>query len=472
MIFRRKKSLLFFIISIITLTNCSNLFCFNKECLNIKDTTSIKFFVNKILIFGNDVTKEEVILREMQTKENDTTNLRILEQDIMRLYNLGLFNKIDVLPVSVGDNKLNLMITVTENFYIMPLPQAGIKEGDIGKLWAGMNLMWRNFRGWNETLGLNFGIGYEPFINAYYLNPWIGKSDHFFTTYNLGYSYSNNRNVFTDESAKSVYSKDDLVKYSLSSFNSSFGIGKYFGKYTNVNTSFSYTFLRVSDYAPGRTISLDGKDSYLSFSAGINYDTRDLFNFTTSGTFLDVKYTKYGILHNQIDVHRVCTDMRKFIPLNIVGNYSFTFASRIITSNSLGGNIPVYLRETFGFDKIIRGWKDEVFEGENIIGFFNELRFPVIKPFYVDGKNHILLNNSSLLRNFSYRYGLYLTAFCDVGSAYNRSDNLFNLHFNNGFGFGADLLLPFNLIMRIDYAARKQNTKYLTQFIFSLNSSF
>jgi len=432
----------------------------------------VKILVNRILIIGNDVTKEEVILREIRTKENDTTNIITLQNDILRLYNLGLFNKVEFLPIPTGDNRFNLVITVSENFYILPLPQAGFKEGDFTKFWAGINLMWRNFRGMNETVNLNFGLGYEPFIYANYSNPWLGKNEHFFTNFSVGYSNTNNRNVFREDTLNSILTKDDLQKYKINNFYSNFTIGKYLNKFTNINTTLGYSFLSVSDNAFGRTISPDGKDSYLSFTAGFNYDKRNLYNYTTSGTYADIKYYKFGIFHDQIDLNRVRLDIREFIPLNISENYSITFASRLVTSNAIGGKMPVYLRESFGFDDIIRGWKDNVFEGENLLGLFTELRIPVIKPFLVDGKRHIILNKFSILRNFSYRYGMYVTVFFDVGNTYNREDNITDVHFRNGFGTGLNLLLPFDVVARIDLAARRQNSVYYSQFIFSLASSF
>lgn len=436
------------------------------------DSIKSEFYINKILMFGNDVTNKEVILRELRTKENSNTNIKILQEDANRLYNLGLFNKVDVLPVNIGNNKFNLLITVIENFYILPLPQAGFKEGDIKKFWAGMDFLWKNFRGWNETLDLNFGIGYEPFINAFYANPWLGKEDHFFSTVSMSYSKNFNRNVFNSNTQTNIYTKDDLEKFTVNSYGSNVTIGKFFDKFTNINTSIGFNIISVSEYAPGRTISSDGTDSYFSFQAGINLDTRDLFNYTTSGNYLDLKYIKYGLFHHQIDLNRVVLDVRKFIPLNFSKNYSVCFATRLISSNAIGKNMPVYLRESFGFDKIIRGWKDNVFDGENLLGFFNELRIPVINPFWVKGKDHILLKKFSLSRNFSYRYGLYLTLFYDVGNSYNRGDNIFNVHFRSGFGSGLNIILPFDIIGRIDLAARKQNSKYYSQIIFSLNSSF
>ena len=80
---------MFFLIIALTVINCKILYSCDKEFYCSKDSSETKIFVNKILIIGNDVTKEEVILREIRTKENDTTNIITLQNDVLRLYNLG-----------------------------------------------------------------------------------------------------------------------------------------------------------------------------------------------------------------------------------------------------------------------------------------------------------------------------------------------------------------------------------------------
>ena len=141
----------------------------------------MSLYIENIVISGNKITEADIILREMQTKENSYTSVEVLNRDIQRIYNLGLFTKVDVAPLPSSDKGYSLLITVEETFYILQIPIGGIKDGDLKKIWMGLNLKWRNFRGRNETLGLAFGVFYDPFINLSYSIPCIGKHHHYYT---------------------------------------------------------------------------------------------------------------------------------------------------------------------------------------------------------------------------------------------------------------------------------------------------
>ena len=73
-----------------------------------------KFTVGRILLIGNDITNDDVILREIKTREGGKFKLDVLENDVNRLYNLGLFNRIDVIPAPVSDTSLNLVFEFEE----------------------------------------------------------------------------------------------------------------------------------------------------------------------------------------------------------------------------------------------------------------------------------------------------------------------------------------------------------------------
>ncbi len=77
------------------------------------DSTYIKIMqemiIERIILVGNEKTKDEVILREMQLHEGGKFNLEYLENDVKRLYNLGLFNRVDVVPAPLSSSKINLV---------------------------------------------------------------------------------------------------------------------------------------------------------------------------------------------------------------------------------------------------------------------------------------------------------------------------------------------------------------------------
>ncbi len=438
---------------------------------SIKVNNSI--YLDKIIIFGNDKTKNEVILRELETKENSILDTNLIKSDIQRLYNLALFNKVEFLFVNSNRKRVNLIIQVEESFNFLPLPQGGIKEGDFKKIWGGFNFVWRNFRGLNETINLSFGIGYEPFISFAYTNPWIFGKNHYFLSYNLGYSRNYGRNSLDNDTIGYIFNKNELPTFNIDNFNTGIRLGKYITKRINILASLAYNSVYTGEYQEGRTINSSGKDKYFSIGASINYDSRDIARYTLSGALIDFRISHSGLFNSSININKFNSDIRTFIPIKLSENYQITLASKLKSTISFGqGYIPSYMKESFGYGDLIRGWDNFVMEGESKLGFSAEVRIPVIKVFYVKGKDHFIIKRFKIFRDFSYRYGLFLTTFFDSGTVWDREDKLLSLKFIKGFGFGLNFLLPFDFIGRLDTGFKYQNSKFKGQIVISLDSSF
>lgn len=431
------------------------------------------FTVNRILIVGNDVTKEEVILREMKTKEGEKLNLNNLENDVKRLYNLGLFNRIDVVPAPLNAKNLNLVLEMEEMFYFLPIPQGGIKEGSFKKLWGGVNFQWRNFRGWNQTINLSFGVGYEPFISAGFSNPWIFGKHHLFYNFGVRYSRSYPRNTGMSDSLGRIFLKDDVPSFVLDNFQTDLRIGKYLGENMSLSAVLAYNSYYTSIYEKGRTVNRDGLDRYVTSAVELKYDTRDYAKFATYGSFYDLQLSRMGIFSSSFDLNKFRADLRRYIPVKLSDSYAPVISARYCSVITFGGGeLPVYLRESFGYADMVRGWDNYVFEGENKMIGSLELRIPVIKPFYVKGRDHFILRKIPGMKMLSYRYGVYATVFIDAGGVWGRGERLFDTRFRNGYGIGLNFLLPFDFVYRTDLAFRNENKNYKGQIIFSLDASF
>lgn len=431
-----------------------------------------EMFIGKIIIAGNEITDEDIITRELSIKEDSRLDMKMLEEDVERIYRLGLFNKVDVIPVPTDTaNKINIMFLVEERFYFLPIPQGGFRNGEFSKFWAGMNIVWNNFRGRNENLGLSFGIGYEPFVNLNYSVPWIGKTAHYFSSVSFSYSKSYNRSLKTldDTLTNSIPSSEN--NYENYNFGAGLTLGKYYSRNFSVNGGLRFNIVETSQYEPERTVSSDGKDEYLTFSAAGKFDTRNSSEYTLLGSYYSLEYVKFGF-GKLMDFNKVNFEARKFIPIKLTDEYVITYAARFFGTLSFGGTIPTYLKEYFGYDNLVRGYKKVVFEGENKTGIYNELRIPVITPFYIKGKSIPLAKRIGSLKNLNYKLGLYATVFFDIGGIWNKTDNFFNTRFRNGYGAGLNFIMPFGLTFRSDFAFRKEGKKYIPQVIFDLGSSF
>ena len=145
-------------------------------------TTDTSFVVIKrLVIAGNQITKPQVIIREMMIKEGDTIDVSLLEKVLSRskdnLMNLGIFNFVDIKTAMDPGVGLALLVNVSERWYIIPIPQfelvdrnfnEWVRSGDLGRVNYGLNLDWTNFRGMNETIKLQFKWGYTRKIGLSY----------------------------------------------------------------------------------------------------------------------------------------------------------------------------------------------------------------------------------------------------------------------------------------------------------------
>jgi outer membrane protein assembly factor BamA len=432
---------------------------------------SKNIIIRKIILAGNEVTDEDVILREIRTKENHPLNADLLKKDLERLYNLSLFNKIDIFPVPTDSlNTIDLMFLFEESLYIIPLPQGGFRNGQLTQFWAGLNLIWRNFRGRNETLNASFGIGADPFVGVGYTIPWIGRDAHYFASVNVSFSKTRNQSLQTVNSSGNEIPDSD-INYSLYNFKSSLTVGKYFTPAFSVTGSLRYTSLVTTQYEPGRTVSSDGKDQFFDLSINGRYDTRNSYDYTTDGTLLIIDYTKEGF-GGLIDFNRVSIDARNFIPVKLSDSYSVSLGISATGSVSFGTPVPSYMKQFFGYDKVIRGHKKLVYEGDNRLGFFNEIRFPILKERYLKGSDIPAVNQFSMFRRMNYRFAIYATVFFDIGTTWNMKDRFFHSQYHNGFGAGLNFILPFGLIGRTDYAFRIDGKQFVPQIVFDLNAAF
>ena len=123
---------------------------------DFKSLDSLKPLISDVVITGNKITDDEIILREMQLKKGMPFNSAQCIEDENRINNLGLFVRAEVIPVLQNDNKVLLKVAVQEKWYIYPMPAVGFVDGDVNKLWVGANIRWQNFRGKNEKREIFF----------------------------------------------------------------------------------------------------------------------------------------------------------------------------------------------------------------------------------------------------------------------------------------------------------------------------
>ncbi len=404
-----------------------------------------KLRVRSINVYGNESTKDYIILRELSTAIGDTLDLEKLEFDKNRIYSLGLFNRVEIAHAPEG-SETDLTIKVHERWYIYPFPVLGFKYRDPKKVYYGAGVAHTNFRGRNEKLIGQFALGYDRWAQIIYQNPKITDGDDIF--FRLSGSWSRVQNLNPDRGT-----------YQQRSYGGSVSLGKRFGLYSLFVARVGYETWEVSDVAVGRTISSDGRDAFPSVGLGYTYDTRDIREYATEGILINVQATKDGFGGTSVNTLRYGYDVSSYIP---VGG-GISTAARTHGQFVSGGPVPPYRYTYFGHGERIRGYFSTIIEGENIIGGNVEVRIPILSPRYYEFPY-------SPLPEFSvWRYGLYAGIFADAGKTWFRSEGPGGRRWYSGFGAGLHFLLPYSIIIRTEFAVNQSGKG---QFVIDFGSSF
>ena len=403
------------------------------------------FTVREIVIRGNERTKEFVIRREMMVREGDTLNVRRLERDKERIYNLGLFNKVDVDFTTEG-TQATVAVTVYERWYIFPFPVFGIRYRDPSKLFYGAGITDQNFRGRNEKVFFSFAVGYDRWVSLSYQNPKLTDDDDIFFRGQVSYQHLHNLNVENGEYEQ---------RHTLSGFS----LGKRFGLYQTLVGNLSYEVWQISDHQSGRTASSDGRDAFFSTSLHYSFDDRNLREYATEGNFVSLGVDKEGFGESQINLLRYSFDLRGYTPVFD----EISAAGRIFGTLTGGGVVPSYRHVYYGYNERLRGYFKEVLEAEEITGGNFELRIPLLLPRYYKAE-FIPVPQFNVLR-----YGLYFGIFADAGKIWYRTQPFENVPLRSGYGAGIHFLLPYGLTIRTEYALNDQGRR---EFFVDFGASF
>lgn len=401
--------------------------------------------IREIRIEGNEDTKDFIILREMSLKVGDKVTNEAVERDKQRIYNLGLFNKVDIDYAEDGE-MATVLVRVHERWYIFPFPIVGFRHRDPKKLYYGAGLAHLNFRGRNEKLIFDFALGYDRWAELIYQTPKLTSDDDIFFRASLLTSRVQNLSP-----TRGYYQQQRYL--------AGVTVGKRFGFYEMLSGQLTYDEWKVSDAIARGTISPDGRDAFVSLGLTYSYDTRDVREYTTSGQEVSLQVSKVGFGETGVDFFRYGYNVSSFFPLfgdlSIGGRTHGTFSS--------GGPVPPYRYVYFGYGERIRGYFNDVVEGENIAGGNVEVRIPILSPRYYEFPY-------SPLPEFSlWRYGLYAALFADAGKAWFRSEGFGGRKWYSGFGAGLHFLLPYSIIVRTEYA---WNRKGRGQFVLDFGASF
>ncbi|MDQ3191313.1 MAG: hypothetical protein M3Q58_06965 [Bacteroidota bacterium] len=421
--------------------------------------------ISEIIIIGNKITHDHIILREIPFSSGDTIAAGMLSNKLVRtrqnLLNTGLFNFVTIVPEFAGNTVL-VRIELIERWYTWPIPIIELAETNFNTWWLtrdyrrvnyGLFVTRENFRGRKEALRFKVQTGYTDQYAVQYYIPYLNKKQtlgmeatlSYYKNHEIAYKTVENKRVFytdLENAARQEFYAKLILTYRGGIYNSNSLLIKYNA------ASINDTLLSLSDdYFSENTTNTQ----FLTLSYKFKRDRRDFKAYPLKGYYFDVEGVKIGagVLPSAPDVVYFMGTYKKFWKLD----EKFYFAVAGKSKYSLTRNQPYYIQRGLGYyDEQVRGYEYYVIDGQNWYMGRTNFKYQLIKP---SVKNFDFIKS----KKFStFHYAFYLNLFADAGYV---DDKLYYKHnplanqLLYGYGVGLDYVTYYDQVIRFEYSINK-----------------
>ncbi len=440
--------------------------------------------VDRVIIIGNKVTRNRIIERELSLKPGDTIRASALpgslQWDKNKLYNLRLFNTVNVRTLELPNDHMDILVEVTERWYIFPVPIFELSDRNFNEWWNnynhdfnrinyGIRLYKNNFRGRNESLRFTAQFGYVRKFDLQYRIPNLDRKQKQGLTFNFDYGTPRNLAYKTVDHKLVYLESKEIVRTSFGA-----GIGYSYRKsfFETHSLSFNYREAQVVDTVlqlnPIYYNNSKTTQKYFAMSYSFNSEHRDVVLYPLKGYQFTFWASKAGLFPtddvNQLELNATYA---KHWPL---GNQFFlsNFTSAYWSNPQ---NQPYNIFNAMGYrNQLVRGFENYVVEGPEFA-----LNKTTIKK-KIFGKAWTL--NGMPIEQFSYLpLAIYVKAFADFGYVKNYpyyDEKGLNQAYSNklliGTGGGIDFVTTYDLVLRIEYTFTQQKPE--GAFFFNLKKEF
>ncbi len=403
------------------------------------DTIAVRYKINedkqvrigRIILRGNERTKDYVIMRELLVKPGDPYDYGAILSSQQRIYQLGYFRLAKFEPVHPGEKEYvqDMLLTVEEG-------PAGYGEvafgyGDLDRLRGSVELGYRNLWGTAEYTSMRYeqsDILKRAIYN--YKKPWF-----------LGYRLDANFSLIYSDSER-LNSDTREVYYWTRKTAASFGVEK---SYEHFKPSLTYQFENVVNYDVLQAAMITPEDSgrvlVSSITPAVLWDLRDdVFNPHKGALFGIALKEALSILESQADFIKLTAQGSWFLPLN----------SSVLAFSVRGGagwpfrstpELPLHERFYVGGSTTVRGFT------QDSIGPSERDSNGNLVP--QGGQSMVVLNLELRLNPGE---GVGLVFFVDAGNAWRGQEILFG-DLRSSYGIGIRYGTPIGPF-RLDYGQK------------------
>lgn len=430
-----------------------------------------KIKVNNVFIIGNEKTRRTIIQREMNLTSNTTYDwddfMFLLEEDQTKIYNLQLFTSVEITPIFIENDQVELLISVKERWYVMPGIIFTLADRNFSEWWVnqnrdfsrvnyGVKLNHNNVGGRNEKLKVIAQFGFTQAFEVLYSKPYIDANQQhglsaqvtYFTNRTIPIRSVDNRQIFfTNE-------EENILRRNLSATMRYTFRGSFYN-FHHVSLGFNRTEVHQDVLRQNPAFFLHDSNQLHFFTAGYSYrhDKRDNIAYATEGQLLNVGINRYGLFTNDdVNETEIAMVANKYTPL---GSSKFHLVTGISGTSYLSPRQPYILVRGIGYNPhFIRGYELNVIEGQQTIVHKSSLRYELLNM-------NLDLSQHSPIEALSYfPVRMYLSANFDQGYVRDRNYLPENTRLTNkhlfGYGIGLDLVTFYDNVFRFEYSVNDQ----------------
>ncbi|MBL7846901.1 MAG: hypothetical protein JNL40_05495 [Cyclobacteriaceae bacterium] len=421
--------------------------------------------VDRVIIVGNKVTRRRIIERELSLKPGDTIRARSLEPtltwDKNKIYNLRLFNTVSVRALDMGNDHIDILVELTERWYIFPVPIFELSDRNFNEWWNnynhdltrinyGVRIYKNNFRGRNESLRLTAQFGFYRKFDLQYRIPNLDRTQKHGLTFGFDFGAPRNLAYQTVDHRLEFLRKDKVIRESIG------GSVTYSYRKTFFEThSFSYSYRNsevidtILTLNPNYYNGLKPTQKYSMLSYYFVSEHRDVVMYPLKGYQFTGYISKSGILPNE-DVDQLELNLTYAYHKPVGQHYFFSNFSSVFWSTPYSQPYSVY--DALGYrNLIIRGFENYVVEGP--VFALNKTTFKR----KIFGRSWTI--DKMPIEQFNYfPLAVYIKAFADFGYVQNYDyyqEKALNTRLSNrllaGAGVGLDFVTVYDLVVRMEY---------------------
>lgn len=429
--------------------------------------TAEKIIIGNITIEGNKTTKSFIITRELTFSQGDTIERSVFEtmmkQSEKNLMNTSLFNfsDIETNADSLNPEIQNIFISLTERWYLWPVPIFELAETNFNTWWQGKDfsrtnygiyVVKENFRGRKELIRFKLQLGFTEQFALQYQVPYINKKQTLGVSVTAGYWGNHEVNYGT------LLNKRQFIK-----INEKYMREEKYSRLTFTYRKKLYTSqlleLQYIDGEIADTIAVTAPDYFKNGTSKMKYfyllwqfrhDKLDYKPYPLEGYYYGIDLIKYGlgILPSEPNTLTAYFSIAKHHAVSP----RFYFSNGAYLKLNFFKPPSYSFQRGLGYDDFVRGYEYYVIDGQNYGLLRTNLKYLLLKS---NEEKVPLIKNEKFGKFF---YSVYLNAFLDLGyvndNLYFKENPLANT-LMQGTGIGLDFMTYYDMVLRAEYSINR-----------------